>query len=90
MIDLHLDDILNKTTNDPSFDVRMQTVTSDRIPDELFIGTESLYISEEGIISNLIEWFRKKQKERAERRRAQQKQNCKMESIKHSKVTMIG
>lgn len=55
MIDLHLDDILNKTTNDPSFDVRMQTVTSDRIPDELFIGTESLYISEEGIISNLIE-----------------------------------
>lgn len=75
MIDLHLDDILNKTTNDPSFDVRMQTVTSDRIPDELFIGTESLYISEEGIISNLIEWFRKKQKERAERRRAQQKQN---------------
>ncbi len=74
MIDLHLDDILNKTTNDPSFDVRMQTVTSDRIPDELFIGTESLYISEEGIISNIIEWFRKKQKERAERRRAQQKQ----------------
>ena len=96
MIDLHLDDILNKTTNDPSLDVRIQmattikpfphyqinvkdnsiyTVTSDRIPDELFIGTESLYISEEGIISNLIEWFRKKQKERAERRRAQQRQN---------------
>lgn len=74
MIDLHLDDILNKSTKASSFDAQMQTVTSERVPDDLFLGTESLYISEEGIISNLIEWFRKKQKERAERRRAQQKQ----------------
>lgn len=74
MIDLHLNDILNKTTKDSSFDTNMQSVTSERIPDDLFIGTESLYISEEGIISNIIDWFRKKQKEREERRRAQQKQ----------------
>jgi hypothetical protein len=28
MIDLHLDDILNKTTNDPSLDVRIQMATT--------------------------------------------------------------
>ena len=72
MIDLHLDDILNKSTKDSSFCVQLQPTTSNRIPNDLFIGKESLYVSEEGIISNIIEWFRKKREAREARRKEQQ------------------
>lgn len=72
MIDLHLDDILNKSTKAASFDAQIQAVTSERVPDDLFLGTESLYISEEGIISNIIEWFRKKREAREARRKEQE------------------
>lgn len=77
MIDLHLNDILDRSQNTDAV-LRgsrkgLEACTSEHVPDELFIGTESLYLSEEGIIANIVDWFRRKRAEREARRKAKQK-----------------
>ena len=78
-MNLNLDNLIgwsptaNHTVNNSDRGCGLRPCTSERLPDDLFIGTESLCISEEGIISNIVEWFRKKKAEREARRKAESK-----------------